>query len=100
MKGLLGTAGITGSTVSDAGGVGRQRGRAETYRGHGYMVDLIPKTRIQMAIEEEHADRGIGRIVQGARSGAGGRICGGRILDSPIEEVDRLRTGVVGAAVL
>lgn len=100
MKGLLGTAGITGSTVSDAGGVSRQRGRAETYRGHGYMVDLIPKTRIEIAVEEEHVDRVVGRIVRGARSGPRGRICGGKILDSPIEEVDRLRTGVVGAAAL
>lgn len=100
VKGLLGTAGITGITVSDARGVGRQRGRTEIYRGHEYKVDLIPKVKIEVAVEDEHLERVIDTIVRGARSGSEGKIGDGKIFVYPLEEVVRIRTGEVGAAAL
>lgn len=100
VKGLLGTAGITGITVSDARGVGRQRGRTEIYRGHEYKVDLIPKVKIEIAVEDEHVDRVVDTIARGARSGAEGKIGDGKIFVTPLDEVVRIRTGEVGAAAL
>jgi nitrogen regulatory protein PII len=100
VKGLLGTAGITGITVSDARGVGRQRGRTEIYRGHEYKVDLIPKVKIEIAVEDENLDKVIDAIVKGARSGAEGKIGDGKIFVTQIAEVVRIRTGEVGAAAL
>ena len=100
VKGLLGTEGITGITVSDARGVGRQRGRTEIYRGHEYKVDLIPKVRIEIAVDDEHVDRVVDAIVRGARSGAEGKIGDGKIFITPLEEVVRIRTGELGAAAL
>ncbi len=100
VKGLLGTAGITGITVSDARGVGRQRGRTEIYRGHEYKVDLIPKVKIEIAVEDAHVDRVVDTIARGARSGAEGKIGDGKIFVTPLEEVVRIRTGEVGAAAL
>ncbi len=100
VKSLLGTAGITGITVSDVRGVGRQRGRTEIYRGHEYKVDLIPKVKIEIAVEEENLDKVIDAIVKGARSGAEGKIGDGKVFVTPLEEVIRIRTGEVGAAAL
>jgi nitrogen regulatory protein PII len=100
VKNILGTEGITGITVSDARGVGRQRGRTEIYRGHEYKVDLIPKVKLEIAVEQAHVDRVIDAIVKGARSGPEGKIGDGKIFVSPLEEVVRIRTGELGAAAL
>jgi len=100
VKTLLHTAGITGLTVSDARGVGRQRGRTETYRGHEYTVDLIPKVRIEIAAEDNAVDRIIDAIVKGAKSGAEGKVGDGKIFVTPLEEVVRIRTGEVGEAAI
>lgn len=100
VKSVLHTVGITGITVSDARGVGRQRGRTETYRGHEYTVDLIPKVKIEIAAEESAVDRIIDAIIKGAKSGGEGKIGDGKIFVSPLEEVVRIRTGEVGAAAL
>jgi nitrogen regulatory protein PII len=100
VKNILGMEGITGITVSDARGVGRQRGRTEIYRGHEYKVDLIPKVKLEIAVEQAHLDRVIDAIVKGARSGPEGKIGDGKIFVSPLEEVVRIRTGELGAAAL
>ena len=100
VKNLLATAGISGLTVSDVRGVGRQRGRTEIYRGHEYKVDLIPKVKIEIAVDEALADSVIDAIVKGARSGTEGKIGDGKIFVTNLEEVVRIRTGEVGAAAL
>jgi nitrogen regulatory protein P-II 2 len=100
VKGLLTSIGVQGLTVTDARGVGRQKGRTEIYRGHEYVVDLIPKVKIEVAVEESHVDRVVDSIIKGARTGAEGKIGDGKIFVSPLEEVIRIRTGEVGAVAL
>jgi len=100
VKSLLNVEGISGVTVTDARGVGRQRGRTEIYRGHEYTVDLIPKVKIEIAVEDDHVDATIDAIIKGARSGVEGKIGDGKIFIMPVEEAVRIRTGEVGAAAL
>lgn len=100
VKNLLGAVGVHGITVTDARGVGRQRGRTEIYRGHEYTVDLIPKVKIEVAIEDEFLDRIVEAILKGARSGTEGKIGDGKIFVTALEEVVRIRTGEVGASAL
>jgi nitrogen regulatory protein P-II 1 len=100
VKSLLNVEGISGVTVTDARGVGRQRGRTEIYRGHEYTVDLIPKVKIEVAVEDDHVDGVIDAIIKGARSGVEGKIGDGKIFVVPVEEAVRIRTGEVGAAAL
>ncbi|HVR75526.1 MAG TPA: P-II family nitrogen regulator [Planctomycetota bacterium] len=100
VKNLLGAVGVHGITVTDARGVGRQRGRTEIYRGHEYTVDLIPKVKIEVAIEDEFLDRIVEAILKGARSGPEGKIGDGKIFVTALEEVVRIRTGEVGASAL
>ena len=100
VKGLLNVEGISGVTVTDARGVGRQRGRTEIYRGHEYTVDLIPKVKIEIAVEDDNVDAVIDAIIKGARSGVEGKIGDGKIFVMPVEEAVRIRTGEVGAAAL
>jgi nitrogen regulatory protein P-II 1 len=100
VKNLLTVEGINGITVTDARGVGRQRGRTEIYRGHEYTVDLIPKVKIEIAVEDDHVDAVVDAIVKGARSGAEGKIGDGKIFVVPLEEAVRIRTGEVGSMAL
>ncbi len=100
VKNLLAAAGSSGITVTDARGVGRQRGRTEIYRGHEYKVDLIPKVKIEIAVEDPHVNGVIDAIVKGAKSGMEGKIGDGKIFVTNVEEVVRIRTGEVGAAAL
>lgn len=100
VKSLLNLEGISGVTVTDARGVGRQRGRTEIYRGHEYTVDLIPKVKIEIAVEDDHVDAVIDTIIKGARSGVEGKIGDGKIFVLPVEAAVRIRTGEVGAAAL
>ena len=100
VKSLLNVEGISGVTVTDARGVGRQRGRTEIYRGHEYTVDLIPKVKIEIAVEDSHVDAAIDAIIKGARSNVEGKIGDGKIFIMPVEEAVRIRTGEVGAAAL
>jgi nitrogen regulatory protein P-II 1 len=100
VKGLLNVEGISGVTVTDARGVGRQRGRTEIYRGHEYTVDLIPKVKLEIAVEDDAVDGAIEAIIKGARSGVEGKIGDGKIFVLPVEEIVRIRTGEVGAAAL
>jgi nitrogen regulatory protein PII len=100
VKDLLSRAGVKGLTVTDAHGVGRQRGRTEIYRGHEYTVNLVAKVKIEVAVDDDDAERVIDTIVRGARSGDEGKIGDGKIFVSPLENVIRIRTGEVGAEAL
>lgn len=100
VKGLLTALGVSGMTVTDARGVGRQRGRTEVYRGHEYKVDLIPKVKLEIAVDDPMVDKVVDAIVQGARSGPEPKIGDGKIFVMPLEEVVRIRTGEVGNAAL
>ncbi len=100
LKDQLGRSGVKGLTVTDAHGVGRQRGRTEVYRGHEYTVNLISKVKVEIAVEDNDVDRVIEIILKTARTGDEGKIGDGKIFVFPLEEVVRIRTGEVGAAAL
>jgi nitrogen regulatory protein P-II 1 len=89
--------GISGMTVSEASGYGRQRGHSEVYRGAEYTVDFIPKIRLEVLVDEPDADNVINLIVQQARTG---RIGDGKVWSVPVEDVVRVRTGDRGTEAL
>ncbi len=82
--------GITGMTVSEVSGYGRQKGHTEVYRGAEYDIALVPKIRIEIVIDDEDAADVLGIIVKTAQTG---RIGDGKVWLSPIETVIRVRTG-------
>lgn len=82
--------GVTGMTVSEASGYGRQRGHSEVYRGAEYTVDFIPKIRLEVLVDDSDADSVINLIVQQARTG---RIGDGKVWSVPVDQVVRVRTG-------
>jgi len=86
--------GIQGITVTEVKGFGRQRGHTELYRGAEYVVDFLPKTKIEMAIDDTVAEQVIEAIVNTARTG---KIGDGKIFVTSLEEVIRIRTGETGA---
>lgn len=89
--------GITGMTVTEVKGFGRQRGHTEVYRGAEYAVDFLPKVKVEIVLADEMAERAIETIVEIARSG---KIGDGKIFVSPVEEVIRIRTGETGEAAI
>lgn len=97
VKEALMELGIHGLTVLDVRGYGQQRGRREIYRGAEYVVELLPKTMIQVAVPEELADRVVDTIARAARTG---EIGDGKIFILPLEEAVRVRTGERGPAAL
>lgn len=86
----LAEIGITGMTVSEVKGFGRQKGHTELYRGAEYMVDFLPKVKIELVIQDEILERAIDVIVDIARTG---KIGDGKIFVTDIERVIRIRTG-------
>ena len=86
--------GIQGITVTEVKGFGRQRGHTELYRGAEYVVDFLPKTKIEMAVADDIAERVVEVIVNTARTG---KIGDGKIFVTSIEEIIRIRTGETGA---
>jgi nitrogen regulatory protein P-II 1 len=100
VKDLLARVGVKGLTVSDAQGVGRQRGKTEIYRGHEYTVNLIPKVKLEIAVDDEDTDRVIDTIVKAARTGEEGKVGDGKIFVSGLENAIRIRTGEKGSAAL
>ncbi|QDE30460.1 MULTISPECIES: P-II family nitrogen regulator [Shewanella] len=86
----LAEIGITGMTVSEVKGFGRQKGHTELYRGAEYMVDFLPKVKIELVIQDELLERAIDVIVDIARTG---KIGDGKIFVTNIERVIRIRTG-------
>ena len=100
VKQLLQKSGIFGLTVSEVHGFGRQRGHKEVYRGHEYQVNLLPKVKLEIAIDDSQAENVVDLITNGARTGPEGKIGDGKIFIVPLEEVVRIRTSEVGAAAL
>ncbi|MGL5047645.1 MAG: nitrogen regulatory protein P-II [Shewanella sp.] len=86
----LAEIGITGMTVLEVKGFGRQKGHTELYRGAEYMVDFLPKVKIELVIQDELLDQAIDVIVETARTG---KIGDGKIFVTDVERVIRIRTG-------
>ena len=82
--------GITGMTVTEVKGFGRQKGHTEIYRGAEYAVEFLPKVKLELILPEEMVERAIETIVETARSG---KIGDGKIFVYPVEQVIRIRTG-------
>jgi len=93
IKDKLNEIGIDGITVSDVKGFGRQRGQTELYRGSQYVVDFLPKTKIEIVVSDDMAEKVITAIVDTARTG---RIGDGKIFVESIDEAIRIRTGETG----
>jgi nitrogen regulatory protein P-II 1 len=94
VKEALSALGISGMTVSEVKGYGRQQGHTELYRGAEYVVDFLPKIKIEMVIEDSMEDKVVDAIVQAARTG---KIGDGKIFVSEVGKVIRVRTGETGA---
>jgi len=94
IKEALHEIGLQGMTVTEAKGFGRQKGHTELYRGAEYVVDFLPKVKIEMVIEDALTERAIEAIQQAAHTG---RIGDGKIFVTNIEEAIRIRTGEKGA---
>jgi nitrogen regulatory protein P-II 1 len=93
VKAALETFGVKGLTVSEASGYGRQKGHTEVYRGAEYTVDLVPKVRVEVLVDDEDADDVLDVVVKAAQSG---RIGDGKVWLVPVETVIRVRTGERG----
>jgi len=94
VKNALNEIGITGITVSEVKGFGRQKGHTELYRGAEYVVDFIPKIKLEIAVAEDMADKVIETVINTAKTG---RIGDGKIFILPMEEAIRIRTGEKGS---
>lgn len=94
VKAALEAYGITGMTVSEANGYGRQRGHSEVYRGAEYTVDFVPKIRVEVLVEDLDASSVVDVIIKAASSG---RIGDGKIWTVPVDDVARVRTGEHGS---
>jgi nitrogen regulatory protein PII len=86
-------AGVTGITVTEVKGFGRQKGHTELYRGAEYVVDFLPKIKVEAAVPESLVDHAVEAIVQSARTG---KVGDGKIFVSPLDQVVRIRTGEIG----
>lgn len=93
VKEALQELGVQGMTVLEAKGYGRQKGHTELYRGAEYVIDFLPKIKIEVVVADDLADRTVEAIIQAARTG---RIGDGKIFISDIAEVIRIRTGESG----
>ena len=89
----LAEVGVTGLTVTEVKGFGRQKGHTELYRGAEYVVDFLPKVKLEVVLPEELVERAVEAIQKAARTG---RIGDGKIFITSIEEVIRIRTGETG----
>lgn len=90
VKDALAEIGITGMTVSEVKGYGRQKGHSELYRGAEYVVDFLPKIKMEMVVDDDSVDQVINTIVEAARTG---KIGDGKIFVSDVEKIIRIRTG-------
>ena len=93
VKTALRELGVHGMTVTEASGYGRQRGHTEVYRGSEYRVDLGPKARIEVVVEDADADLVVDAVVRAARTG---KIGDGKVWAVPVDTVVRVRTGERG----
>jgi len=90
----LSEIGVQGITVTEVKGFGRQKGHTELYRGAEYVVDFLPKVKIEVAVSAAIADQTIEAIIKAANTG---KIGDGKVFVSPLEQVIRIRTGETGA---
>ena len=88
---------VSGVTVSEVSGYGRQRGHTEVYRGAEYSVDFVPKVRVEVVTDDALADKVVDAVVEAARTG---KIGDGKVWVSPVDTVVRVRTGERGADAL
>jgi len=97
VKKALIDAGVDGMTVSEVRGHGRQKGHTETYHGHEYSVDLLPKIKLEIVVEDKQVEAVVDAIIKNA---ATGKIGDGKIFISKVEEAIRIRNQERGAAAL
>ena len=93
VRNALGEVGVNGMTVTEVKGFGRQRGHTELYRGAEYVVDFLPKSKIEIAVSDDLAERAVEAIVSAARTG---KVGDGKIFVTSIEQTVRIRTGDTG----
>ena len=91
----LGEVGVQGLTVTEVRGFGRQRGHTELYRGAEYVVDFLPKVKVEVVVPDGMVEQSIDAIVKAARTG---KIGDGKIFVTSVEQVVRIRTGETGEA--
>ncbi|WP_339732224.1 P-II family nitrogen regulator [uncultured Gimesia sp.] len=94
VKNAISEIGISGMTVSEVRGFGRQRGHKETYRGNEYIVDFLPKVKLEIVVQDDMVPQVVETITQIARTG---QIGDGKIFITDLDEVIRIRTGETGA---
>ena len=97
VKSALEATGISGMTVTDVRGFGRQRGQTETYRGSEYTVDFLPKLKLEVLVEDEHAMDVADELMLAARTGS---IGDGKVWVVPVEHLARIRTAELGVEAL
>ena len=90
VKDALAKVGVEGLTVTEVKGFGRQKGHTEIYRGSEYTVDFLPKTMIEIVVDEDTVEQVVAAIVQAAKTG---KIGDGKVFVLPVESVIRIRTG-------
>ena len=93
VRNALAEFGLSGMTVSEVKGFGRQKGHTELYRGAEYVVDFLPKVKLEVAVSDEQADAVLDAIIDAANTG---KIGDGKIFVTPIEQAIRIRTGETG----
>ncbi|WEN41870.1 Nitrogen regulatory protein P-II [Thauera sp. GDN1] len=93
----LSEVGITGLTVTEVKGFGRQKGHTELYRGAEYVVDFLPKIKVEVVLADDMVDQAVEAIVKAAHTG---KIGDGKIFVSPVEQVIRIRTGETNEAAI
>jgi len=97
VRAALSEIGVSGMTVTEVKGFGRQRGHTELYRGAEYIVEFVPKVRIEIAVKNEMLDRALEAIVAAAKTG---KVGDGKIFVTDVVRVLRIRTGETDAAAL
>ncbi len=97
VKEALSELGIYGMTVTEVNGYGRQKGHKEIYRGAEYVVDFVPKIKVEIVVSDERLDEAIETVRNAAKSG---KIGDGKIFILPVEQVIRVRTGETGVDAL
>jgi nitrogen regulatory protein P-II 1 len=93
VKDALNGIGIKGMTISEVKGYGRQKGHTEVYRGAEYVIDFLPKIKIEIIVDADQVDQVIETVVESARTG---KIGDGKIFVLPVEQIVRVRTGEMG----
>jgi nitrogen regulatory protein P-II 1 len=97
VKEALQAAGVAGMTVSEASGFGRQRGHTEVYRGAEYTVDLVPKVRVEIIVDDKDCESIVDVIVKTASTGS---IGDGKVWTTPVDSIVRVRTGEQGTGAI